>query len=43
MPKWTKWITLGVLVTLPAVGFAVKRYHAAHTCPITPECPCAKK
>ena len=44
MHRWMKWIIVGVLVALPAAGFAITKYRHAHAhCPATPDCPCDKK
>lgn len=44
MSQWTKWIAVAVLVALPTVGYAVTKYRAHHrACPVSPDCPCAKK
>lgn len=42
MSKWTKWLLVAVLITLPTVGFAVTKYRSHKVCPVSPDCPCAK-
>jgi hypothetical protein len=42
MPRWTKWLLVAALIAVPTIGFAVTKYRAHKSCPITPDCPCAK-
>ena len=41
MKSWMKWVLAGALVAVPALGFAITKYHARAHC--THGCPHMQK